>query len=222
MAADCARRGCFLLFAKAPEPARAKTRLISAIGVAGAAAVARALLENAARALRQVPPGWEVSLCADDPDHPALRTVAERYGYTVRAQGEGTLGERMQRLARSVLASGVPAAVLVGSDCTGYDAAYLHAACDALDAGNDAVLGPAEDGGYVLLGLRRVPPGLFDGIAWGGSDVADAQRARLEALGMRWRELPLRADVDLPQDLWMLCPALARRAQALVIARLSP
>jgi glycosyltransferase A (GT-A) superfamily protein (DUF2064 family) len=100
--------------------------------------------------------------------------------------------------------------IVVGSDCPGFDPAYLCAAAKVLGEGNDAVLGPAQDGGYVLIGLRRSHPGLFDGIGWGSATVAEAQRERFRSLGFNWRELPVRADVDRPEDLWMLCPAMPR------------
>jgi hypothetical protein len=101
-------------------------------------------------------------------------------------------------LARAL--RGAERAVLIGADCPALTPAYLREAIAALE-GADVVLGPARDGGYVLVGARRVAPALFDGIAWGSSRVLDEQRACLRALGWRWSELATLWDVDRPEDL---------------------
>ena len=197
------RRGCVLQFAKAPVPGRVKTRLQPALGPEGAALLAEHLLRDVARCLAAVPAGWDSVLCVDDPGHPCFRHLVQGKGLDPLPQGEGSLGERMRRACVRVLGD-YPAVVLVGSDCPGYDAGYLGMACRLLEEGTPAVLGPAIDGGYVLIGLRAFPEGLMEGIAWGGADVARDQRARFLACGLRWSELPPRADVDRAGDLWML------------------
>ena len=213
--------GRAILFAKSPRPGHAKTRLGTLLDPDQCAAAARALLQSSTRAMRNLPAGWSVVLAADDPECPLLCSMAAGQGFSLCAQGEGDLGERMARVASAGLVHH-EAVLLTGSDCTGYDSAYLRAATTALEGDGEAVLGPACDGGYVLIGLRRVPQGLFGGIPWGGERVAALQRQRLRACGMRWSELPVRADVDRPEDLWRLCPGLPGRPdQALVIARLS-
>jgi glycosyltransferase A (GT-A) superfamily protein (DUF2064 family) len=92
-------------------------------------------------------------------------------------------------------------ALIMGSDCISLCPADIREAAAALERGADAVLGPAEDGGYVLLGLARASPALFNGIAWGGDRVLVDTRTRLRQLGWRWHELPVRWDVDRPEDL---------------------
>lgn len=106
-----------------------------------------------------------------------------------------------------------PAAVLIGSDCPGYSAAYLCSAFTAL-ATHDAVLGPAHDGGYVLIGLRRIDPSLFAAIPWGTGDVLAHTRTRLAALGWHWHELATQHDIDRPEDL-LHYPDLAAITDAL-------
>jgi hypothetical protein len=91
--------------------------------------------------------------------------------------------------------------VLVGTDCPALTADYLAQAFALLDGGADAVVGPAEDGGYILIGLRRTDKRLFDGVAWGTASVLDETRARLAALGWSWQELETLWDVDRPEDL---------------------
>ncbi len=90
--------------------------------------------------------------------------------------------------------------VLIGSDCPEFDPDYLEAAFGAL-AQQDAVLGPAVDGGYVLIGLRTAAALLFEDIAWGTPQVLQTTRDRLHRLGWRWTELPPRHDIDEPGDL---------------------
>jgi len=91
-------------------------------------------------------------------------------------------------------------AVLIGSDCPALGLADLRAAARSLRAGADAVLAPAEDGGYALIGLRSVSRRLFDGIDWGGPEVLAQTRRRLARLRWRWQELRTVWDVDRPED----------------------
>lgn len=103
-------------------------------------------------------------------------------------------------------------AVLIGSDCASVGTTELRTAFDHLAAGRDAVLGPAADGGYVLVGLRRPCPSLFRGIAWSTPTVLAATRRRLRQAGLDWAELPVGWDVDTPADLRRL-----RRSEKLSI-----
>lgn len=202
------RRGRFLQFAKAPRAGAVKTRLHAGLGPEQASAVARELTVRVACALRELPAGWDAVLCVDDPADDFLGGLAAQEGRALLAQGDGDLGERMGRAVTAALGE-CRAVVVVGSDCLDYEPGYLRSAVAALEAGNDAVLGPALDGGYVLVGFRRLPPAVFAGIAWGSDTVLAQQRARFVATGLRWAELPPRADIDRPEDLWRLsAPAL--------------
>jgi glycosyltransferase A (GT-A) superfamily protein (DUF2064 family) len=94
---------------------------------------------------------------------------------------------------------------LIGCDCPALTPVYLREAAAALAGGNDAVLGPAEDGGYVLIGLARAPVvQLFEDIAWGTATVMQETRTRLARGHWRWRELEPLWDLDRPEDLWRL------------------
>ena len=95
------------------------------------------------------------------------------------------------------------AVVLVGTDCPALDGAYVRAALQALEDA-DAVLGPAEDGGHVLLGLRRTATALFSNLPWGTDRVLEITRSRLAMLGWVWVELPTLWDLDRPSDLLRL------------------
>jgi hypothetical protein len=114
-------------------------------------------------------------------------------------QGPGDLGKRMHRaLARALRDH--ESAILIGSDCPVLAASDLRAAAQALQGGASAVLSPAEDGGYALIGLRRNSRRLFSGIDWGGAQVLAQTRRRLGQLGWGWKELRTLWDVDRPED----------------------
>ena len=108
------------------------------------------------------------------------------------------LGARMRHALEGPSSRGRPA-MLIGTDVPGYDVAYLAEAAAALQAGT-AVLGPAEDGGYVLIGLPR-PLDVFTGIAWSTSQVMAQTRDRLQGQGESWRELAPLWDIDTADDL---------------------
>jgi hypothetical protein len=129
--------------------------------------------------------------------HPALTRWAARSGATLHRQHGADLGARMRAALRSALDRGRPA-LLIGSDCPGLDAARLAAAAAAL-RDHDAVFVPAEDGGYVLVGLAREID-VFAGIAWSSAEVMAATRARLADAEASWLELPALWDVDLPAE----------------------
>jgi rSAM/selenodomain-associated transferase 1 len=129
---------------------------------------------------------------------------------SLHPQGEGDLGARMQRAFESALALS-PRAILVGSDIPALSPRYLRDADQALGRGDDAAIGPAEDGGYVLIGLSRCDPELFRDIPWGRPEVLAETRRRLAALSWRSSELPVLWDVDRPEDLERLPEGLRAR-----------
>jgi uncharacterized protein len=197
-----------LVFAKAPVPGAAKTRLIPALGADGAAAlherfVARTLATAAAAATGPVE-----LCCAPDASHPALVRLARAHGAALAEQGPGDLGDRMSAAFARVLAGGARCAILIGCDCPALGPAHLRDAAAALAGGEDAVLAPAEDGGYVLIGLKRASARLFEHIRWGEPTVMAETRARLAALGWHWQELETLWDVDRPEDMARLTRAL--------------
>lgn len=105
----------------------------------------------------------------------------------------------MQRAFTRVLKEHA-SAILIGSDCPAMSASDLRAAARALRSGNQAVIAPAEDGGYVLIGLRRKSRRLFAGVQWGGARVFEQTRRRLAHLRWRWKKLRTLWDVDRPED----------------------
>ena len=188
-----------LVFTKAPVPGTVKTRLLPVLD-AGAAAALHAELVEDSLARYTAEPLCPVELhCAPDGDHPFFEQLASRYPIVRRTQRGADLGERMAHAVDATLAAG-HWPLLVGTDCPTLDSDSLSAACRHLRAGH-AVLGPAEDGGYVLLGLRQRAPALFRDMPWGTEQVLLRTRAVLAGRGWDWRELPQAWDLDRPADL---------------------
>jgi hypothetical protein len=189
-----------LAFAKAPVPGACKTRLIPALGAEGAAALYRELLKGTAARLAPARIAPLELWCAPNASHPVFVELVARFGVTLHVQQGRCLGERLAHATAEALTR-AEAVVLIGCDCPGLGPAQMLAALSRLEDGDDAVLGPADDGGYVLLALRAAEPALFSNMPWGGDRVAAVTRERLAALGWRWHELPSLADVDRPEDL---------------------
>ncbi len=227
------RRGtCLLVFAKAPLPARVKTRLAAELGAARAALLHRLLLrhtlEELCGGIRSVPLAVEL-WCAPHIRHPFFRECRRRYALALHRQRGRDLGARMHHAFTTALRRH-RAVLLAGCDCPQLTTAHLRQAHAAL-AGCDAVLIPARDGGYVLVGLRRPAPFLFSDMPWGSSAVLAETRRRLRRKGYRWLELPPLADVDEYPDLLQLLDragdapglqVLARRLESLLGARRTP
>ena len=196
-----------IVFAKAPRPGLAKTRLIPALGAAGAAALAARMLAHTLDQALASDVG-AVELCvAPAPGDAAWQGVELPEGLALTAQGAGDLGARMARAAQRAIEAGDACAgvLLIGTDCPALDAACLRQAANALGEA-DAVIAPTADGGYALLGLRRFDASLFADIAWSTSTVATTTMARLDALDWHCMHLPLMRDIDEPVDLEHLPP----------------
>ena len=190
-----------IVFAKAPMPGQVKTRLIPALGAEGAAMLHAALTERTVATAKRS--RARVELCVSpDVHHSFFDDCRETYGIALHAQGEGALGERMLRALERGLAIHREV-VIVGADCPAVTPVHLDAAFAAL-ATHDIALYPARDGGYVAIAARRVHPAMFDGIAWGGSDVYSRQRAVLRECGLSCAALETLWDVDRPEDLPLL------------------
>ena len=187
-----------VVFAKAPQAGRVKTRLTAAIGAHEAARLHARLLDRTIATARAAGCGT-VELHGSPAGHAWMRALARRHSIGLREQAQGDLGKRMGAALRSGLRTH-SRVILVGSDCPVLCAGDLRRAAALLRA-CPAVLAPAEDGGYPLIGLSRWSATLFEGIAWGSDCVFRQTRERLDALGWRWRALRTLWDVDRPEDL---------------------
>ena len=187
-----------IVYAKAPIPGQVKTRLLPALGAENAALLHVALVERALTIARDSGLARELC-CAPDATHGFFQTCAEDFDVTLTSQGEGALGERMLcTLARALQSH--PAAMIIGGDCPALTGTHVATAARAL-AEHDIVLTPADDGGYVLIGARRVHAAMFEGIEWGTRRVLEQQRRQLRAAGLSWAEMETLWDVDRPEDL---------------------
>ncbi len=190
-----------LIFAREPLAGHVKTRLAAVLGAEAAATAYRELIDAtmayAVAARTQGIVGAIEVWCTPDPASPYFRGLAEFHGIELRGQCEGDLGVRMSCAIADALTR-APAAILIGTDCPAQGVAALAAAAAAL-ADADVVLGPAEDGGFVLVGARI--PVRFDGVRWGTGHALPDTRATLAGARVRWVELPLSWDVDEPADL---------------------
>jgi len=190
---------CIIVFARAPKPGAVKTRLIPLLGPQGAAALHARMVKRALATARRSALGAVELHCAPDCDDDFLRLCGNRYRVQLVAQTGGDLGARMSAAARAALAVH-DRVLLMGTDCPGLTARHLCAANQALIDGAVAALAPAEDGGYVLLGLKQWDQRLFEGIDWGSETVLADTRARLRNLSWRWQELDMLWDIDRPED----------------------
>lgn len=190
-----------LVFARAPVPGLAKTRLMPLLGAEGAAIAQARFLRHTlatAKAWRDAGQGEVELWCAPDARHPAFRECARDFAVPLMVQAPGDLGARMWLALCASLLQGAPA-VLIGTDCPWLTPTHIDAAHLRL-AGHDGVFVPADDGGYVLAGLARAVPELFAGVAWGSAGVMAQTRARARLAGASIAELAALPDVDTPRD----------------------
>ncbi len=188
---------CLVQFAKAPRPGTVKTRLRSALGDEGCLALHCALVRQVFDTQKRGHIAHQ-ELWWSEP-HTFFEELLGDTTVVARNQHGADLGERMA-FAFADRLQHYAKVVLIGSDCPAIDPDYIRSAFLALDE-VPAVLGPAEDGGYVLIGLTVAAPVLFSGIPWGSEQVLTRTRERLGGMGWQWRELDILPDIDRPEDL---------------------
>lgn len=219
-----------IIFTRYPTPGQTKTRLIPALGPEGAAGLQRQMTEHTLTQARAWGQAWDQAWDRHpspplipnppdilDPDLPGPDTpshlevrytgasaeaMAEWLGAGVRfqPQGDGDLGDRMGAAFQAAFADGIGRVVIIGIDCPDVSTALLVEAFEALQT-QDIVLGPATDGGYYLIGLRRWIPDLFTAMPWGSDRVLRLTLDRAEALQIRPQQLIPLNDIDRPEDL---------------------
>lgn len=187
------------ILAKAPVAGLAKTRLIPALGPREAARLQRQFTRRALETAAAARLGPVTLWCAPDAEHRFFMALRRTMGVDCLVQACGDLGQRMDTAFALHCAQGP--LLLIGTDCPALDPGHLRAAAQALCDGFDAVFHPAQDGGYVLVGLRRSQPSLFSEMAWSTASVMAETRKRARAHGLRVKELETLWDVDVPADL---------------------
>jgi hypothetical protein len=191
-----------VIFAKAPVAGLAKTRLIPALGAEAAARLARRMLLHTLQEASAAAVGPVECCVTPHPSDPAWQGLPPLEGICWTAQAVGDLGMRMADAARRASAASEPV-LLVGTDCPQLDAVLLRRAAELLHD-SDAVLYPTFDGGYVLLGLRRFDPRLFEQIPWSTAEVADRTIECVHELGWSLAVGGMLHDIDEPTDLQWL------------------
>lgn len=186
------------IFAKAPIPGFAKTRLIPTLGADGAALLQSQLIGRTVGVARAAGLGSISLWCTPDSNHACFAAVAAKGDVQLHVQAQGDLGVRMRAAFEILLASGP--ALLMGTDCLVITAEHLHQCARHLHRDADAVFLPVEDGGYILVGLNRPAPHLFQDIPWNGAAVMRTTRARAADIGLRIAEPAMLWDIDHPQE----------------------
>lgn len=190
-----------ILFTRYPLAGRVKTRLIPVLGSEGAARLHRRLTLRAIRAAENLAADLGSALeihCDGATEAQVHHWLGDRF--TIRAQADGDLGRRLAVAFEQSFEQGAHATVILGSDCPGLDERVLSEAFARLRE-HPIVLGPARDGGYYLVGLRRPLPELFRGITWGSSSVLAESLAVLQRLELKPALLQPLDDIDRPEDL---------------------
>ena len=202
------------LFAKAPVPGKVKTRMRTHLSDESCAELATEMLFHSVEKITDYWPGFLVLCVTPSCDDPSFHEILRRYGCGIALQIEADLGGRMMHaLEQGISASG--AAVVMGCDVPQIPARILNQAYAYLQAGEN-VIGPAEDGGFYLLGLKSHCPALFEGISWGGgSHVLDEVLLRSEHARMSMKKLQALRDIDRWEDLKWLAARDRRYAQYL-------
>lgn len=198
-----------LVFSRAPVPGETKRRLIPVLGPERAADLHAQMLDAIVGSAAQADVGPVVVYCTPSTEHECFSRLRRDYGVTLREQAGGDLGGRLHAALADTLQH-YPRALVVGSDCPSLTPDDISAAARALEAGYQAVIACATDGGYVLLGLDRLSRRLFEDIDWGSADVADATIGRLDELGWRYRTLEPHTDIDRPEDVEHAMRSLSR------------
>ncbi len=183
-----------IVMTKYPEPGRAKTRLIPALGAEGAAQLHRRLGLHTVEQVRSYMP--EIRYAGGNQD--LMRDWLGDFDYV--HQGDGDLGDRMSRAFAEGFDYGFDRMIMIGTDCPKVDQTLIDRAFEELDK-TEVVFGPAIDGGYYLIGLRKYIPELFCNIKWSTDSVLRDSLESLDRLQIRSTLLELLPDIDRPEDL---------------------
>lgn len=194
-------RECLILFTRYPEPGKTKTRLIPVLGAEGAAILQRQMTEQKLAEANKLQAVYPVSVEVHftGGNEPLMQKwLGSNLIY--QRQSEGDIGCRMASAFQACFLAGMDRVVLIGIDCPDLNAQLLAEAFQSLHQ-HDLVLGAALDGGYYLIGLRRLIPELFTGIRWSTAEVLQQTLNIARKLELTITKLPLLSDVDRPEDL---------------------
>lgn len=194
--------GHLIIMLKYPTPGEVKTRLAPAMGKQRACELYQLLVRHTLATTRKFASSAAVSVKARVAGAPHERAVREWIGSGIdfQPQGDGDLGARMERALNESFASGASPAVLIGGDCPELGVQQLERAFEILKT-KELVIGPAADGGYYLIGLRRLVPAIFRNISWSTDTVLTETLVAAEREGLAFELLETLHDIDMPEDL---------------------
>lgn len=185
-----------LIFAKNPERGRVKTRLAESVGEEKALEIYQQLLKitksitDKLTCNRQV---WYSDFIEDE-------DIWSTGDYEKKLQKGSDLGERMKKAFRQAFASSYEKVIIIGSDCAALTPEIINQGFDLLEK-KEVVIGPSQDGGYYLLGMREFHPRLFDDMTWSTASVYENTLTRIRELGLKYENLPELNDIDTELDL---------------------
>ena len=190
-----------LIFTKAPVEGQVKTRLIPYIGTASATQLHRLLTAHVVKIATASHLCPVEVWCSPDTSHAFFQQLRQQYPVTLFTQQGKDLGEKMFHAVSDAMQRATRV-IIIGSDCLQFTTQHLQQALDSIAGSNKrVVLTPAQDGGYVLIGMNHIDYRLFENIAWGSADVLTQTRRVLQQLGRDWQELSCLKDIDVESDL---------------------
>ena len=188
-----------IIMVKKPIAGQVKTRLMPTLTAEAAVSLSEKMFLLILEVVSQLDADCHV-FCYPDCDHPVFRECAKHYSITLHQQKGHDLGSRLAGAFKKCLRIS-PHCLAIGADCPAMESSYLNQGLTHLSASADVVLGPAEDGGYVLIGMNKFFPALFEGIPWGTDNVLNITRKRLIESQLTHAELSTLWDVDNADDL---------------------
>lgn len=193
---------CLIIFTRYPEAGKAKTRLIPALGAAGAAELHRQMTEAAIAQAKRLRETVDIVVYFTGATTEQMQQwLGSELLY--RSQGAGDLGDRLTQAFQTAFDQGYRSVVTIGTDCPALSVDVLSTAFQSL-VEKDVVLGATTDGGYYLVGLRCPVPELFADIAWSTEVVFQQTIAIAQNLKLEIAHLPILSDIDRPEDLGLL------------------
>ncbi|MEQ1559282.1 MAG: TIGR04282 family arsenosugar biosynthesis glycosyltransferase [Methyloglobulus sp.] len=194
-----------MVFCKAPIPGQVKTRLIPPLTGDEAAQLHCELTQKTLQTATKNRLCDVQLWCSPDIEQPFFTLLSQTYPITLHQQKGSDLGERMHHAFCQAF-NDFTSAIIIGCDCPSLTGGDLEQALsqlnqNQLDQSKPCVLSPAEDGGYVLIGLKHPQPDLFENMPWGSEKILELTREKLQALALNHYELTMQWDLDTPEDL---------------------
>ena len=189
-----------MIFARAPLAGQVKTRLIPALGESNASRFYRRMAQYVIDRMLDSQL-CDISIdCMPDSHHEFFLNILNQRCVELNKQTGNNLGERMAHAIQNALKQ-YRYAMVIGTDAPCLTPEYVETAIEALSSGADIVIGPAQDGGYVLIGMTRFHAELFNNIDWGTGQVLQQTLDKARHANLSVHQLPILWDVDTPDDL---------------------